>query len=411
MVAKVGAPIGWKRGHATFGRMMRLPFLLLISCWATLLRAQPPLSDSSTVSLMTVAPGDAVYSYFGHSALRVRDPQGRLDRCYNYGTFDFDQPNFLLKFCRGKLLYMLDTEPTRAFEYGNLHDHRSMREQILRLNREQRQAIFNFLENNALPENRSYKYDFFYDNCATRIRDAVNSSLEYRLHYDTSGLQRPQTMRQLLRPYLTQHPWTQFGIDLVLGMPADRVAHAEQFMFLPDYVHDLFARASIDGSTPLVQAEHQIPEQPFPRLQMPGGLFSSPFWVMVLVAVLGLLSMGNLRLERIFDTLFWFVLGLAGLIMALLWFATDHSATKDNLNLMWALPTHLLFFWRRTRTEVTEIYFTAAAILAAIALAFWKFLPQELPLAAMPLAGLVVVKGMWRHWKKRGSTKTSSEEA
>lgn len=381
--------------------MIRLPFLLLIFCWAAWLPAQSRLSDSSTVSLMTVAPGDALYSYFGHSALRVRDPQTRLDRCYNYGTFDFDQPNFLIKFCRGKLLYMLDTEPYRSFEYGNLRDRRTMYEQVLQLNLTQRQAIYDFLETNALPEHRSYKYDFFYDNCATRIRDAVQGGLEYRVQYDTLFLQRPQTMRQLLRPYLAKHPWTQFGIDLVLGKPADHVAWAEQFMFLPDHVHHLFAQAKIDGRVPLVQAEKQNPAAAFSSPSGVSGLYAHPLWVMVLVALLGLLSMGNLGLERTFDTIFWLVLGLAGLIMALLWFATDHTATKYNLNVLWALPTHLLFFWRRNRTEVTETYFTATAILAALLLVFWKFLPQEMPTAALPIVGLIVVKGMWRHWRKR----------
>lgn len=134
------------------------------------------LSDSSRISLMTVAPGDFLYSTFGHSALRVFDPVNNIDRCYNYGTFDFDQPNFYLNFCRGKLLYSLDVEPGRHFVRGNLQDNRPMQEQVFDLGAAQRQRLFNLLETNALPENRSYKYDFFYDNCATRIRDIVQET-------------------------------------------------------------------------------------------------------------------------------------------------------------------------------------------------------------------------------------------
>jgi hypothetical protein len=379
--------------------MIRLLFFLLSLSLTAGAAAQPALSDSATVSLMTVASGNEVYSIFGHSALRVRDPLRRLDRCYNYGTFDFEQPNFLLKFCRGKLLYMLDTEPYRSFEYGNIADRRAMREQLLNLGGTERQALFSALEKNALPENRSYKYDFFYDNCATRIRDIAGAALEYRIRYDSTGLARPQTMRQLLRPYLARHPWTQFGIDLVLGRSADRTANAQDFMFLPDYVHDMFSKASVDGTAPLVRSERQIPPYSFEPEPFQPGFFSRPLWVMCLVALIGLLSMAHPRNERIFDAVFWFVLGVAGLIMALLWFATDHSATKMNFNLLWALPTHLFFFWRRSRTEVTEAYFRAAAILAALALLFWKFMPQEMPVAAMPIAALVVVKGMWRRWK------------
>ena len=122
---------------------------------------------------------------------------------------------------------------------------------------------------------------------------------------------------------------------------------------------------------------------------------------MSFVAIIGLLSMANPRTEHIFDTLFWFVLGLAGLIIALLWFATDHSATKTNLNILWAWPTHLLFFWRTRRLGTTETYFTAAAMAAALLLIFWKWVPQEMPIPALPLLVLIVAKGLWRrYWKK-----------
>lgn len=375
-----------------------LAFLLAGKCFSQI---PPTLSDSARVSLMTVAPGEFLYSTFGHSALRIFDPANRIDRCYNYGTFDFDQPNFILKFCRGKLLYFLDIESGRNFEYGNLRDRRTMQEQVLNLDRVQRQRLFELLEENAKEENRYYKYDFFYDNCATRIRDIVKETFYYDLSFDSSGLKPGVTMRQLLRPYLLDKPWTQFGIDLVLGHASDKKARPEDYMFLPDHMHDLFAKAKINNTTPLVRAERTIPRRPFEKPAFHPGLWERPLLMMCLVALIGLLCMANPRTERIFDTLFWFVLGVAGLIIAFLWFATDHSATKTNLNILWALPTHLLFFWRRTRTELMDNYFTGAAILAALMLIFWKFVPQELPDAGIPIAALVVVKGLWRrYWKK-----------
>ncbi|MBK7937439.1 MAG: DUF4105 domain-containing protein [Lewinellaceae bacterium] len=364
-------------------------------------QALPTLSDSARVSLMTVAPGEFLYSTFGHSAIRVYDPQNRIDRCYNYGTFDFEQPNFILKFCRGKLLYFLDIEPYRGFEYINLHDQRGMQEQLLNLNREQKQRIFNLLQENALEQNRYYKYDFFYDNCATRVRDMVKETFYHDLVFDSTRLARGATMRQLLHPYLEKMPWTRFGIDILLGYPADRKARPEDFMFLPDHMHHMFATTKIDDKTPLVKSERRIPERPFPAPRFKAGFFGNPLLVMCLVAIIGLLSMGNPRTEHIFDMIFWFVLGVAGLLITLLWFATDHSATKTNLNILWALPTHLLVFWRTRRTEWLENYFTGAGILAALVLIFWKFIPQDMPVAAMPIAGLVVVKGLWRrYWKK-----------
>ena len=342
------------------------------------------------------APGSELYSVFGHSAVRVYDPITRINRVYNYGTFDFDQPNFYLNFCRGNLLYSLDVESYRNFEYGNLHDLRWMEEQVLNLNGEQRQRIFSLLQTNALPENKDYKYDFFYDNCATRIRDLVKETFFHQISFDSSGLKPGVTMRQLLKPYLKNYPWTDFGIDLILGLAADRKARAEDYMFLPDHLHDLVGTTKLDGKTPLVRTEHNIPEYKIDQPAFTPGFLDRPLWVMSFIALLGLLSMANPRTERIFDIVFWFVLGLAGLVIALLWFATEHTATKTNLNLFWALPTHLLFFWRRNKSEFVENYFTGAAILAALMLIFWAWIPQALPVAALPVVVLVVVKGVWR---------------
>lgn len=374
--------------------------LLLLPPHACQAQTVPVLSDSARISLITVAPGEELYSTFGHSALRVRDPLNRLDRCYNYGTFDFSQPDFYTKFLRGKLLYFLDLESYRNFEYGNLYDRRSMREQWLNLDAAQRQRLFNLLQENALPQNRTYKYDFFYDNCATRIRDIVAETFYHQIVFDSSGIPADKTMRQLLHPYLENKPWTRFGIDLILGVPADRRALAEDYMFLPDYMYAMFGTTRLNAETPLVERETQITAPGAGAPAQPGPL-DHPILVTSLIALIGLLSMSNPRAEAIFDALFWLLLGIMGLIMTLLWFATDHSATKVNLNVFWALPSHLFYFWRSRRSEWVENYFLGAAMLAALALLFWYWMPQQMPLEAIPLAGLVVVKGVWRLLRPR----------
>ncbi|MFN0014478.1 MAG: DUF4105 domain-containing protein [Saprospiraceae bacterium] len=378
-------------------RLAALFVSLLLLLAAPALYAQQALSENARISLMTVAQGDMLYSTFGHSAIRVYDPALPLDTCYNYGTFNFDEPNFLLKFCRGKLRYYLDIESYRSFEYSNLYYHRPMREQVLNLTLEKRQRLFDLLRENALEANKYYMYDFFYDNCATRIRDIVKETFFHQIAFDTSALPLGTSMRHLLRPFLADMPWTQFGIDLAIGQPADRVALAQDYMFLPDYVHDLFAKAKINDSTSLVALETNIPPMPLPaRAAYRPGFLGNPLWVMCLVAVIGLLSMTNRRAERIFDVLFWFVLGLAGLVLLLLWAATDHSTTKMNWNMLWAVPTHLLFFWRFKRTELTENYFMATGALALLLLLFWGFVPQDLPEAALPIVVLVVLKSFFR---------------
>jgi hypothetical protein len=356
------------------------------------------LSPAAQISLMTVAPGEELYSTFGHSALRVQDPANGLDRIYNYGTFDFTQPNFYVNFCRGKLLYFLDLETYRSFERGNRADRRSQREQVLQLSEAQRAQLFQLLETNALPENREYKYDFFYDNCATRIRDVIRDAYTAQITWDSTRVPAGATMRQLLRPYVLDKPWVSFGFDLVLGIPTDRKATVEAAMFLPDYLHNALAGARLADGQSAVQAEFCSPifeEKKSEKSWLEA--LTAPFAVMCGVAVLGLLSMWWPRAERIFDALFWFVLGVAGLIIAFLWLGTDHGATQSNLNLLWAWPTHLLFFWRpRRNNALTENYFATTSIVAGLLLAAWVFLPQELPYAALPIVILILVKGLVR---------------
>ncbi len=353
------------------------------------------LSPNAIVSLLTVAPGAEVYSTYGHSALRVYDPSQNVDRIYNFGTFDFEQPNFLLKFCRGKLLYILDIERYRSFERGNLLDDRGMNEQVLNLTQAQSDRLFSLLEDNALPQNRSYKYDFFYDNCATRIRDAVDNALYAQVHFDSTAPETKMTMRQLLRPYLIPHPWMGFGIDLVLGIPTDKQAGTRNYMFLPDHLHDAFAQARLAEGQPLVKQEYNTPADFVPVRNAPK-IPRMPIIVTSFVAMLGFLCMYNYKANRIFDMAFWTILGLAGCIVAFLWFFTDHQATKNNLNLFWLWPTHLFMgFWTR-REGLRESYFLVAALIAGGLLLTMKWLPQELPLAAIPIMLLIVVKGFWR---------------
>ncbi len=360
-----------------------------------------PVTDSTRISLLTVAPGEELYSSFGHSAIRVSDPVAGFNICYNWGTFDFETPNFYLKFCRGKLLYFINSERGRDFEYENLVDRRTIREQVLNLNLEQKKRLAELLQKNMMPENRFYKYDFFFDNCATRIRDLLREAFFYQLNFDSTNVAPKTTLRQMLDPYIKDaHPWSDFGIDLVLGLPADQKATPESAMFLPDPLHDIAATTIGPDGRKLVLSEREMPPGGFPANEKSAiDWLTHPLSVMWFIFGLGLLSVWSPGFQVVFDRVFWFVLGAAGLVITFLWFFTDHMATKNNLNLFWALPTHL--FWRKARTSLAEYHTILAAILAALMVVFWKFLPQQLPVAALPIALLVVVKGITNFRRNR----------
>ena len=147
--------------------------LILFSTGKIALAQAPQLSSESTISLLTCGPGPDVYTYFGHSALRVTDPTLKLDRVYNYGTFDFNVPNFYGQFIDGKLFYMLSVVRYKGFIPDYMAENRFIKELQLNISLDDRQNLFSLLEINYLPENRHYWYDFFKDNCSSRIRDIV----------------------------------------------------------------------------------------------------------------------------------------------------------------------------------------------------------------------------------------------
>lgn len=199
--------------------LVRLIFLLLFSFSAF---AQT-LSPSSRISLLTISPGEELYSTFGHSAIRVWDPALGIDVNYNYGSFDFNAPGFYLKFVRGYLDYMITSHPAYLeFEYWN-RENRKITEQVLNLSLAQRQRVYEFLENNLKPENKNYRYKFFTDNCSTRLRDVLQIAAGDSLVFN-QALNADSTYRQWIDKYAHENgkSWADFGMDLAIGADSDK---------------------------------------------------------------------------------------------------------------------------------------------------------------------------------------------
>lgn len=363
-------------------RLLLLPLLLLsfLSSGAAI-----QLSPRATVTVLTCSPGTELYSVFGHSALRVTDP-GRFDVVFNYGTFEFSD-DFYVKFARGKLNYRLSRSSYSDFQYEYIVTGRSIDEQVLDLTLEQRQRIFDFLEENHLPENRFYLYDFFYDNCATRIRDVLNETLGNELVYHSSFAEDSATFRMMIDAYLEPMVWSDFGIDMVLGLPCDDKLQAQENMFLPDFVHSELATATLKGK-PLVKENREL----LPReveAEMPAA-----DWPAVLCGLLTLLAIGHTLKYRIsgkagyvVPRLILGVTGLLGVVVFLLWFFTDHSTTKLNFNILWAFPLHLIWvFIVHKESKWRRAYFRTFALINLIFLLTGTFWPQEFHNAAYELS-------------------------
>jgi len=361
------------------------------------------LSPRTRISLLTATPGGELYSVFGHSALRVVDPETGLDEVYNYGTFDFDTPNFYMQFIRGKLMYKLSVVPFEYFLLEYRYEGRGVSEQVLNLTQEEKQRIYDFLLVNRQPGNEYYLYDFFFDNCATRIRDIVDVYLEPDWGEDPFP-EYKRSFRDMLKPYLMNKPWARFGIDLVLGQPSDRRATPWNYMFLPDEMFLAFAQARHDNGRPLVERYTLVLEETYVA---PKPSFFSPFVAGWILFALGMLSLVKIRIARVFDKFFFSILGITGLVILFLWFVSDHKATNTNLNLLWALPTHLYFIFKGNMIYPIGIprhYFKIVFFLHMVMILFWPLMPQAAHPAFLPVILLSAVKAfLYGHgdaWKR-----------
>ena len=236
--------------------MRRIIFITLLLFSVKGLAQPTKISGTAEVYVVTCGPfQQELYSAFGHSAFRIHDPETSIDWIYNYGVFDFNQPNFYLNFARGNLNYKLGVQQYPQFRDYYIYYNRFVHEQQLNLTHAQKQRLFDFLEWNALPENQYYRYDYFYDNCATKIRDVMQHVFGVTVKFDDSYIRTHHTIRDLTELYLKQQPWGDLGIDICLGLPMDKKASAYEYMFLPDYIESTFDHATIVDSIskPLVK--------------------------------------------------------------------------------------------------------------------------------------------------------------
>lgn len=346
--------------------------------------------DSMTVSILTISPGSEIYSLFGHSAIRVKIGD-QIDETYNYGTFDFKTPGFLTKFLRGKLPYAIARAPMHLFLQEYQHFQRGVYEQELNISIDQKKAILEFLENNLLPENKLYMYDFINDNCATRIRDVVQLHAGVPITYNETSSNEVKTHRNMLHEYLVDWPWTKFGIDLVVASRADKVSTTESQMFLPDYLQKNLGEATINDSLgkhylllPTKEILHIEPKEISGRLFTPFNLFNLIGCILILFSLLKWTQIANIMANTVFV-----ILGIVSIVILFMWVGTDHQTTKVNYNLLWISPLYILLPFIRGKIGL----FAAITLVALTLVCLFLPLPQAMPvkdLLVLILASLFV---------------------
>lgn len=371
-------------------RFVSVIVLLLLSI--QVFAQEPTLSDKAEISIITCGPDpNELYSAFGHSAVRVTDPVNGIDYAFNYGVFDFDQPNFYLNFARGRNYYMLAVYNYSDFERAYKRDGRFIHDQVLQLTNAQRDKIYNFLLWNAQPENRTYRYDYYHDNCATRIRDILVEQLGNDLIVDSTFFEATHTFRQKTNEYLDPLPWGDLGIDICLGLPIDRTMRPSEYVFLPDYLESFVDHMQVKSDSGMVA---MVKEKRIGNPQTVEGWDSLIHpWIgfsglLVVIGVISFFDWRRKKLSRWFDVILFAIVGLVGLLLFVLWMFTDHHDAARNFNLLWAFPFHLIasimFFSKRSKNLLSR-YFLFCAIILLCTLVFWWALPQELNVYLIPV--------------------------
>lgn len=359
--------------------------LLIILSLVVSITSFAKLSEQSKFYLLTCAIGDEVYTQFGHSALRVVDPVQGKDITFNWGMFEFsdDPVDFNYKFAKGRLPYYMDVTDTKYFLGEYAYFQREVRQQELNLTLEQKNTIWKLLEINALPENIHYQYDFFYDNCSTRIRDIFEKALGDDLVWARHPEADEHTFREMIDVGFKSHPWLDFGIDLVLGYKTDWKVDNENLMFNPFYMEDIFreSQVRINGQLQNLMLEEKVIVPGIQRSEESDESFT-PIVMAVAVLVVTLIF-AFFRLDILLKTwasILFLLTGILGIILFFMWFQTDHAATKGNLNLLWANPLWLILMvvvWvKKWQSRFASTYLYLSIGMLALVL-FFLMLPQE----------------------------------
>jgi hypothetical protein len=365
-------------------------FTLLSPAYAT----TESLSNDSTFSLLTCSPGKEIYSLFGHTAIRYIDKSHNTDIVFNYGLFDFNKPFFIWRFIKGETDYELGIESFDDFKGEYMYYNRAVTEQILNLTAKEKETLLNLLSQNYLPQNRVYRYNFFYDNCSTRPRDKIKQSIDGTIIY-TSQDKKNQSYRDLINEFTEGHLWSRFGINLLIGSKADKPISYQAKMFIPYYLMHDFSSAKIkstdnsirnltDSAIEIIPSDKNAESNKSNFLPNPLPLFSILLALILIVTIVYYKK----TLWGI-DLILFAAAGIAGCIIFFVTCFSTHPTVSPNYLLILFQPFHLFllpFFIRKEIKQQKSYYHYANFVVLTLFILLFKVFPQNFDVAVVPLA-------------------------
>ncbi|HUW92207.1 MAG TPA: DUF4105 domain-containing protein [Bacteroidales bacterium] len=378
--------------------MKRIVIILAVIALISGSSAKAGIADSTDVYLLTCAPGTESYSIYGHTAIRIVIRGQSFDRVYNWGLFDFSTPNFAFRFAKGKLDYMVGAYGYNDFLNEYQSEGRSVWSQKINFTTAEKEKLFELINENLKPENVKYRYDFFYDNCATRIRDIIEKAASDTIIY--SEKKKRSTFRQLIDPNQKVLPWLDFGADFLLGLQADRKASASEEMFLPMYLmENLTSGRIIRNGNPealLGTRETVIDFTGAASEDSRPWIPQAVFYAVLLFVVLVTFVFGSRYLGLITDIIIYTLFSVLALLMIFSNFFSDHDAMHYNLVILAInpiIPVLLVYIliWKKAVT-MSRIALTLALLFFPAAL----IAGQGINAAIVPLLLILMVR-LFKH--------------
>ncbi|MFT3753051.1 MAG: DUF4105 domain-containing protein [Paludibacter sp.] len=327
---------------------------------------QISISDSAVISLITCSPGPETYAKFGHTAIRINDSSNGLDLVFNYGIFSFETANFYWKFIKGETDYQLGVYETGYFLPEYKQRNSAVWEQVLNLTTAEKQNLINLLITNYQPENRVYRYNFIFDNCATRPRDKILAALQGYVQFQPNN--ESKTFRQWVGVYVGTDTWLKFGIDVIFGLDADKIASQNATMFLPEVLMSEFQNAQIknfNGQNRKLVSEKKtlVDKNESNEKNATANWLFKPLTISLLLLIIGIIitiwDTKRRRHFKLFDSALLILTGLGGIVIFFLMSFSTHPLVKQNLNILWLNPLNIalgILIWIKS-SELRRILF------------------------------------------------------
>ena len=354
-------------------------YLSIFFCFTSLLSFSND-NGQSGFSVITIGPYEnELYSAFGHSGIRYYNKNTGEDYFYNYGIFDFDQPNFYLNFLNGRLLYKVGKYSYPAAKNYYIDQNRFVKEQFLNLDQSEEILLYNYLEQNIQPENANYLYNYVYDNCATKIRDILSEVIGDQLYF--SEFPGDVSFRNLMDIYLNNNLWGDLGIDICLGPEIDRVISYEDKMFIPDFLFESLEKANIGKSNELVKETVML--NPSITQEFRGNILTPNMIFFIFFIFIITISFRQIKYDISYNLIDFFIFlstGIIGLLLSYLWLFTDHLS-GNNFNLVWALPSNILICFQFIKIFSRKVLVNYLILYSSFLIALflmWNIIPQNL---------------------------------